>query len=300
MLRLFADNLLPVFLAAGAGYLLAAILKLDPRPIARAAFYVFAPCLIFRIIVDNDIGGEALFRMVGFAAVTLLLPAIVVAAAARAAGWRRSIVAATFVVALLPNAGNYGLSVNLFAFGEPGLAQAGVFFVTSSILSFTVAIFAASLGRASLKQALLKLPRVPTLWAVPIALLISGFDVDLPVPLDRTIELLAQASIPVFLVTLGMQLYGKGVQGPAVPVVVASSTRMLGGVLSAFAFASLFGLSGAARQAGTLQAAMPSAVICIVIATEYEMEPAFVTSVVLTTTVLSPLTLTPLLAYLAG
>jgi predicted permease len=75
---------------------------------------------------------------------------------------------------------------------------------------------------------------------------------------------------------------------------------MLGGVLSAFAFASLFGLSGAARQAGTLQAAMPSAVICIVIATEYEMEPAFVTSVVLTTTVLSPLTLTPLLAYLAG
>ena len=300
MVRLFADNLLPVFLAAGAGYLLAAILKLDPRPIARAAFFVFAPCLIFRIIVDNDVSGGALFRMSGFAAVTLVLPATLAAAAARALGWPRSIVAAMFVVVLLPNAGNYGLSVNLFAFGEPGLAQAGVFFVTSSILTFTVAIFVASLGRASLRESLLKLPRVPTLWAVPIALLMSGLDIDLPVPLDRTVELLAQASIPVFLITLGMQLYGKGVQGPVVPVLLASSTRMLGGALAAIVLASVFGLSGVARQAGMLQSAMPSAVICIVIATEYDMEPAFVTSVVLATTVLSPLTLTPLLAYLTG
>ena len=43
---------------------------------------------------------------------------------------------------LLPNAGNFGLSANLFAFGEEGLAQASLFFVTASVLSYTV-------GRAS-------------------------------------------------------------------------------------------------------------------------------------------------------
>ena len=42
---------------------------------------------------------------------------------------------------------------------------------------------------------------------------------------------------------------------------------------------------------------MPSAVITIVIAAEYDVEPAFVTSVVITTTVVSPLVLTPLLSY---
>jgi predicted permease len=45
---------------------------------------------------------------------------------------------------------------------------------------------------------------------------------------------------------------------------------------------------------------MPSAVIAIVLATEYDVEPAFVTSAVLVTTLLSPLTLTPLLKILGG
>jgi predicted permease len=45
---------------------------------------------------------------------------------------------------------------------------------------------------------------------------------------------------------------------------------------------------------------MPSAVICIVLATEYDVEPTFVTSVVFLTTLLSPLSLTPLLAYLGA
>ena len=38
----------------------------------------------------------------------------------------------------------------------------------------------------------------------------------------------------------------------------------------------------------------------IVLATEYDVEPAFVTSVVISTTLLSPMTLTPLLAYLGA
>jgi predicted permease len=45
---------------------------------------------------------------------------------------------------------------------------------------------------------------------------------------------------------------------------------------------------------------MPSAVICIVIASEYDAEPAFVTSVVVLTTLLSPVTLTPILSFLGA
>ncbi len=45
---------------------------------------------------------------------------------------------------------------------------------------------------------------------------------------------------------------------------------------------------------------MPSAVVNIVIATEYDVEPEFVTGAVLVTTLLSPLSLTPLLAALGA
>ena len=66
------------------------------------------------------------------------------------------------------------------------------------------------------------------------------------------------------------------------------------------AVANAFGLSGAARQAGVLQASMPSAVICTILAARYDLEPEFVTSVVVVTTLLSPITLTPLLAFLGA
>jgi hypothetical protein len=59
-------------------------------------------------------------------------------------------------------------------------------------------------------------------------------------------------------------------------------------------------LQGPAFQAGIVESGMPSAVLTTVVATEYDVEPAFVTAVVFVTTILSPLTLTPLLYYLGA
>ena len=57
-------------------------------------------------------------------------------------------------------------------------------------------------------------------------------------------------------------------------------------------------LGGMAYNAGVLESSMPTAVLSTILSTEYEAEPAFVTTVVFTTTLLSPLTLTPLLSIL--
>ena len=72
-------------------------------------------------------------------------------------------------------------------------------------------------------------------------------------------------------------------------------TATQGGELAA---TLLLGLTGAARQAAILQASMPAAVITTVLALEFDAAPAFVTSVVFVSTLLSPLTLTLLIAYL--
>jgi len=219
---------------------------------------------------------------------------------ARALRWSRPRTAAFVLVVLLPNAGNFGLSANLFAFGESGLAHASLFFVTSAIITFTVGVFVASMGRAGAVSSLVGLLRLPTIWAVIVAIATKGSNWSVPVPVERTIELLSAATIPVFLVVLGMQLYGKGWKGPFRPLALATAMRLLGGPAIALILVPLFGLHGAAYQAGVLQAAMPSAVICIVLATEYDVEPALVTSTVFVTTLLSPFTLTPLLVWLGA
>jgi predicted permease len=300
LLQLFTHNLLPVFLAAGAGYLLAWRGRVDPRPLAQVAFYILSPCLVYQIIVENGIKLIDWVRMAGFVVATVGALSVLAFLVARRMRWPRTLTAAVVLVVLLPNAGNFGLSVSLFAFGEEGLAQASLYFVTGAILSYTVGVFVASLGRESLRSAGVGLFRVPAVWAVVLGFAMAELGRDLPFAVGRTVDLLADACIPVFLVVLGMQLQRVHWGGRLRFIGFATGLRLVGGIAVALLLAPAFGLEGVARQAGVLQSAMPSAVITIILATQYEVEPETVTSVVFTTTVLCPLTLTPLLAYLGA
>jgi predicted permease len=79
---------------------------------------------------------------------------------------------------------------------------------------------------------------------------------------------------------------------------IANGVRLIAAPAIALLLAVPFGLTGVARQVGVLQAAMPAAVMTTVLAAEFEVEPEFMTAVVFSSTLLSPLTLTPLLAFL--
>jgi predicted permease len=298
MLRLFSDNLLPIFLIAGAGYLVAATLKTDPRPLSHVGFNLFAPCLMFKLVIESRVPVDAVMRMTGFTAAVLLGLGAIAFAITRALGWSRVRCSAVVLCALLPNAGNFGLSANLLAFGDAGLAQAGLFFLASSVITFTVGVLVASLGQVGLRAALLGLLRVPAIWAMVFGFAMVGMDWTLPGPVNTALRLLADACIPAFLVILGMQLRGTRARGPAAPLLLASGLRLAGGAVLGLVLAPLFGLDAVARQAAVLQAATPTAVISTILATEYDVEPGLVTSVVFLTTLLSPLTLTPLLALL--
>ncbi|MEW6093578.1 MAG: AEC family transporter, partial [Chloroflexota bacterium] len=74
--------------------------------------------------------------------------------------------------------------------------------------------------------------------------------------------------------------------------------RLVAGPFLALGLSALFGLQGPARQAGVTEAGMPSAVMTTIVASEYNLEPTLVTAIVFITTILSPLTLTPLLYFL--
>ncbi len=300
MLDLFLHNLLPIFLVAGAGWVLAARFGLDPRPVTHLAFWILAPCFVFRLLLASDVGGDALARMVAFTVLALAGPAALAGLVAWRLGASRGRIAAIVLVVLLPNAGNYGLPATRFAFGEGGLAQAGVFFVTASVLTYTAGVLVASLGGAPLGKALAGLPRVPVVWSVVLAIAARHFGWTLPVPAARAVDLLADACIPVFLVILGMQLRGKGVRAPLGALAGASAARLVLGAAAGIALAPVLGLGGPARQAAILESAMPSAVIATVLAAEYDAEPRFVTAVVVVTTLASPLTLTPLLRWLGA
>jgi predicted permease len=68
--------------------------------------------------------------------------------------------------------------------------------------------------------------------------------------------------------------------------------------LLGFALVNGLGLSGAARQAAMIEASMPAAVVTTILALEYQVVPSFVTGVVFVSTLLSPFTVTLIIAFL--
>lgn len=300
LLGIFADNILPVLLVAAVGFSLQKLLRISPRPISQVIFYVFAPCLVFVLLVSTSIQGNEILKMGSFALVSMAIIGAVSWLLSRIFKLSAPMAAGFILVCTFMNAGNFGLSVNLFAFGEEGLIWASIFFIASAMATNSAGVYIANVGRRSPFEALKGLAKVPAVYAIPLALLVRAMPGDLPLPIWRPIELLGSAAVPSMLVMLGMQIANAGMPQAKGLILWAAGVRLIAGPLVAWAISGAFGMEQISLQAGILESGMPSAVLTTIIAMEYDAEPNFVTSAVLATTVLSPLTVTPLIAFLGG
>jgi predicted permease len=298
LLQLFADNLFPILLVASIGFLLQRALKLNPRSISQTVFNVFAPALVLKLLIVTEIQAADIGKMVLFSATITLLISLICWVISKTLRLRESLSSAFILATTFANTGNFGLSVNQFAFGEQALALASLFFITHSMMTNSLGVYIATVGKAQPKQALLGLLKVPAVYAIPVALLVRTTGVHLPVMIWRPIDLLASAAIPCMLIILGMQIGHAGLPKTKDVLGLSVALRLLVGPLIAVLIAPLFQLGAVAYQAGILEAATPTAVMTSIIALEYEVEPDFVTGAILVSTILSPLTITPLIAWL--
>ncbi len=298
MLSIFAADILPIFLIAGVGFLLARRLGASVKTLAQVVFYALAPCLVFNTLVSSRITSLQFGRMAALAVLVTAAMGILGRLIGAVLNLSRPELSAFLLVVMFSNGGNYGLPVSLFAFGPEGLSQATVYFVASSMLTFTLGVILAAAGRSSVARAFSRMARVPVLYGVAAASIVLASGVSVPLPLMRPIGLLSDASLPTMVLVLGMQLERARIPDRPAVVIVAVVLSLMVAPLVALALTSRLGLTGAARQAGVIQASMPVAVVTTVLALEFDVAPAFVTSTVFLSTLLSPLTLTPLIAYL--
>jgi hypothetical protein len=300
LISLFNANLLPILIMAGLGFLVSKTLELDPKTVSRITFYLFSPALVFQIVSLSQLDGDSVLVMVTYAIVSNLSVGLIAFLLSRFMKFDRKVTIAVVLTTFITNAGNYGLSLNQFAFGEKALAYASIYFVVSSMLVYTLGVWVASMGQASFKESLLNLLKFPTLYALIVAIIFNQTRWVLPLPAERVVDLLASAAIPAMLLLLGMQLGRSKPREDKLPLAVATGTRLLIAPIIALGLSIPFQLEGPALQAGVTEASMPTAVMTTILATEFDASPALVSGIVTATTVLSPLTLTPLLAYLGG
>jgi predicted permease len=298
LLAIFVNNIAPILAVAGVGFLLSRYLQLDARTLSRVTLYALTPCLIFDLLVGSPVSAAEFGQLIVFTIGTTLGVGAIAWLVTRTLRIERVLASATLLVVMFSNGGNYGMPLAMFAFGQAAMARASIYFVISVILTYTLGIVVASSGHRSLRAALAGVFKIPTVYAAVAALVVMVTGIRLPPAVMRPIELLSTASVPVMLLVLGMQLgqVGRLEKLPLVGLVVG--LRLVVSALIGLGLAQVIGLAGAARQAGILQTAMPVAVVTTILAVEFQIEPTFVTSTVLLSTLLSPLTLTPLIALL--
>jgi predicted permease len=293
---------LPVFIVAGLAALAHLRLRFEARTLSRAVFYLFGPALVFDSLSRSDVGGAVFGQLAAVVLLTILSLWVLGSVAARLLRLEGPTQAAFLVAVLLMNAGNFGLSVNLFAFGEIGLAWASLYFTISVLISSSLGAYLSARGRTSAREALRRVAGVPYLYAAALGLLFNLGSVTMPEPLTRAIHLLGQASVPVMLAVLGVRLAEtlrarQRVQHlPALGVVTVM--RLIVSPALAWLFASLIGLSGVALNVTVLESAMPTAVVTTILATEFDSDPSFAALCVLVTTLVSLPALTILLNVL--
>jgi predicted permease len=296
----FVDNLLPILLVAGAGFALGRTLQPDIKSASRLTFYVLSPCLVFTSLAHVEIAAGEFGKLALLTLSVSALMAILSLLCGRTLGAGRKLLASLVVASVFVNSGNYGLAANKFAFGERGLARAMVCFVCSTVILYTIGVFVASMGKLSALQAFRKLLTVPAVYGLAAAAIVRWANYRIPVFVDRSVTLLSDAAIPLMLVVLGLQI-AQARTWPRDRVTLigaAAFLQLIASPLIALILARTFGLSGVTRQAAVLQSAMPAAVVATVLAVEYDLDAPLVTGTVVVTTLLSPLTLTPLIAYL--
>lgn len=294
----FVNNILPIVLLSGAGFALGKVLHVDPRSLGRVVFYVFSPVLIFDLLLQNRLKISEAAITIAFALCFILTIGALTFLLGYILKLERSALVAILITTMFANTGNYGLPLVSFAFGEHALSYAGIYFVTTTLLFYTLGVFLASLGHMSFREALLGLFKIPTLYAVLLALLINILGIEIPLPVARTVELAAGGTIPLMLILLGVQLTQVELANNQQALQLSVVLRLVVAPLAALLFAAAFGLQGFPRQASVTQASMPSMVSATVLAAEYNLDSKLVTAVVFISTLLSPLTLTPLLVFL--
>jgi len=298
LISTFANNILPIVLLAGAGFALGKMLQIDPRSLGRVVFYVFSPVLLFDLLVNNQLKINEAAIVVVFAICFILFMGLITLLLGYVFKLERPALIAILITTMFANTGNYGLPLVSFAFGEQALSYAGIYFATTTLLFYTLGVFLASLGHMSFKAALLGLLKIPTLYAVLLAILINALNLQIPTPVSRAVDLAAGGSIPLMLILLGVQLTSLEFSENQRALQLSVGLRLIVAPLVALLFAALFGLKTLPRQASVTEASMPGMVSATVLATEYNLDTKLVTAVIFISTILSPLTLTPLLVFL--
>ncbi len=286
------EVLFPVFFIIGVGYYLG---KKDPKLntkfITDFAGNVGTPAMIFYTITTTGVTLDvfihyfvyAIVIIIGFSIVGLIFLLLL----------KKDIIS-ELPPLILPNTGNMGIPICLFAYGTSGLGIASAIASVIILFHFTIGVF---LAKKEFSFNIV-LKNAPT-YGILISVLFLYFNWDVPIFLENTTFLLTYATIFLVLMSLGVALTRMKVKSWN-HAIILGIVRVVIGPIIGFTFIKLLGLTGFAAGVLLIQSSMPSAVLTYLVGSMYSSKKVVdsVSSVIVSSTLMSFITV-PIIVFIA-
>ena len=195
---------------------------------------------------------------------------------------------------ILPNTGNMGIPICLFAYGTAGLGVASAIASVIILLHFTLGVL---LAKKSFSFEIL-IKNMP-IYGIIVSVIFLYFEWDVPGYLENTTFLLTYATIFLVLMSLGIALSRLKVVSWT-HASILGAVRVIIGPLIGFGLIKFLNLNGFAAGVLLIQSCMPSAVLTYLVGSMYSEKKVVdsVASVIVTSTVMSFFTI-PIVVYLS-
>ena len=193
---------------------------------------------------------------------------------------------------ILPNTGNMGIPICLFAYGTAGLGVASAIASVVILLHFTLGVLLAKKS-FSLEILIKNMP----IYGIIVSVIFLYFEWDVPGYLENTTFLLTYATIFLVLMSLGIALSRLKVVSWT-HASILGAVRVIIGPIIGFGLIKFFNLNGFAAGVLLIQSCMPSAVLTYLVGSMYSEKKVVdsVASVIVTSTIMSFLTI-PIVVY---
>ena len=194
----------------------------------------------------------------------------------------------------MPNTGNMGLPICLFAYGSQGLGVSAAISALIILSHFTFGVFL-----AARKFSFDVIIKSPPFYAIIIAVFFLYYDLELPGFVENTTFLLMYATIFLILMSLGIALTRLKVFSVN-KAIFSSIGRVIFGPIIGYLLILYFGLEGFAAGVLLIQCSMPSAILNYLVGSIYSPKKIVdsVASMIVVSTLMSFITI-PLVVFFA-
>jgi hypothetical protein len=260
------------------------------RALTDLVFYILLPALVLDVMWSAPINANS-FKIAGVAYAVLGVGALITWLLLKMTTLSPAKKGAIMLAATFPNPTYLGIPVLNHVMGDWTTAialQFDLLACTPFVMIWGMLMANHYGGVNNTVHPIRELSRIPTVWALIIAVALNGMNIPQPTLIHDVLDTLSAAVMPLMLIALGMSLRVDALKLRLLPILLPLCVISLFiAPVVALVVAQALALPAETAQAVTLLAAMPTMILGIVICERYQLDSTLYSAAVFMTTLVS-------------